>query len=455
MSRTVLGHTVLRTEDRALLTGAARYVDDVAVVTGAAWAVFVRSVYAHAELRRVDTAAAQGAPGVLAVCVAADLDLPLAPAMGGDGKMDRPRLATGRVRFVGEPIAVVVAQTRAQAYDAADLVVVDADPLPPVVDPLAAVEPETPLLFPEFGANQTTGPVPAASGDGWPAAEVVVRTRLRHRRIAPAPMEPNGAVAVPEGDRLTVYASTQSVFGVRGEIARALGVDESAVTVRAPAVGGGFGAKGGVYNEQVVVAALARRLGRAVAWTETRAENLVNMTHARAQVHDVEIGAKRDGTIVGLRVRTVADVGAYPIRGAFIPMVTRFMASGCYRIPAIEALAVIVVTNTTPTGPYRGAGRPEAAAMCERSVNVLAGALGLDPIEVRRRNFVAADAFPYRTATGATYDTGDYHAALGEAVRVSRYDEWRAEQVDAPDARRPPATGDRPRELRRSQRPRR
>ena len=181
--------------------------------------------------------------------------------MGGDGKMDRPRLATGRVRFVGEPIAVVVAQTRAQAYDAADLVVVDADPLPPVVDPLAAVEPEMPLLFPEFGANQTTGPVPAASGDGWPDAEVVVRTRLRHRRIAPAPMEPNGAVAVPEGDRLTVYASTQSVFGVRGEIARALGVDESAVTVRAPAVGGGFGAKGGVYNEQVVVAALARRLG--------------------------------------------------------------------------------------------------------------------------------------------------------------------------------------------------
>ena len=257
-----------------------------------------------------------------------------------------------------------------------------------------------------------------------------MRTRLHHRRIAPAPMEPNGAVAIPDGDRLTLYASTQSVFGVRGEVAGALGLDPHAVTVRAPDVGGGFGAKGGVYNEQVVVAALARRLGRPVAWTETRAENLVNMTHARAQVHDVEIGARRDGTLVGVRVRSVADVGAYPIRGAFIPMVTRFMASGCYRTPAIEALAVIVVTNTTPTGPYRGAGRPEAAAMCERAMNVLAEALDLDPLEVRRRNFVLPDAFPYRTATGATYDSGDYDAALTEAVRVSEYDRWRAEQAD-------------------------
>ena len=157
MSRTVLGHTVLRTEDRALLTGSARYVDDVAIASGSLWAVFVRSVHAHAELRDIDTTAAQNAPGVVAVCTAADLDLPRAGAMGGDGKMDRPRLATGRVRFVGEPVAVVVAETRAQAYDAAELVVVDADPLPPVVDAFAALEPDAPLLFPEFGANQTTG----------------------------------------------------------------------------------------------------------------------------------------------------------------------------------------------------------------------------------------------------------------------------------------------------------
>ena len=245
-------------------------------------------------------------------------------------------------------------------------------------------------------------------------------------------MEPNGCVVIPSAGadegRIDVWASTQSVFGVRREIATALGLDEKAVVVRAPAVGGGFGAKGGVYVEQLIVAALARRLGRAVAWVETRHENLVNMTHGRGQVHDVEIGARRDGTVVGLRVVGVADVGAYPIRGAFVPMVTRFMASGTYRIPAIEFHALIALTNTTPTGPYRGAGRPEAAALLERSLDLLAGALDLDPVTIRRRNFIPPDAFPYRTPTGAVYDTGDYALPLDRALRESDYDTWREEQ---------------------------
>ena len=366
--------------------------------------------------------------GVVDVFTAADLDLPPARAMAGDGALDRPLLARDRVRFVGEPVAVVVAATRAQAFDAAELVEVETQQLGVVTDADAALAPGAPLLFPEFGANETTGRNPAERGTGWADAEVVVRARFVNHRVAPAPMEPNGCVVVPEGERFVVWASTQSVFGVQREIAAALGLDAAQVSVRAAAVGGGFGAKGGIYVEQVLVAALAQRLGVPIAWTETRHENLCNMTHGRGQFHDVEIGARRDGTIVGLRVRGVADVGAYPIRGAFVPMVTRFMASGTYRIPEIEFDARIVVTNTTPTGPYRGAGRPEAAALLERSVDVLARVLDLDPVAVRRRNFIPPDAFPYRTAMGATYDTGEYERALDEALTRSDYDQWRAEQ---------------------------
>jgi carbon-monoxide dehydrogenase large subunit len=380
---------------------------------------------------------ARAGNGVVGVFTAADLDLPPARAMAGDGALDRPLLARDRVRFVGEPVAVVVAATRAQAFDAAELVEVATQPLGVVTDADAALAPGAPLLFPAFGANETTGRHPAARGAGWTDAEVVVRARFVNHRVAPAPMEPNGCIAVPDGDRIDVWASTQSVFGVQREIAAALGLDATQVSVRAAAVGGGFGAKGGIYVEQVLVAALAHRLGVPIAWNETRHENLCNMTHGRGQHHDVEIGARRDGTIVGLRVRGVADVGAYPIRGAFVPMVTRFMASGTYRIPEIEFDARMVVTNTTPTGPYRGAGRPEAAALLERSIDVLARVLELDPVAVRRRNFVPPDAFPYRTATGATYDTGEYERALDEALTRSDYDEWRAEQA----ARR--ARGDR------------
>jgi len=429
MARTVLGHEVQRTEDRSLLTGAARFVDDVALGTGACWAVFVRSHVAHGELRTIDVAAARDAPGVVGVFVDADLALPPARAMGGDGALDRPRLARGRARFVGEPAAVVVAETRVQAVDAAEAVVVDVDALPTVTDALAALAPDAPLLFPSFGANTTVPVVADAEDSTWPGADVTVRARIRHPRVAPVPMEPNGCVAVPTDRGITVWASTQTVFGVRDEIARALDLAAERVRVRAPAVGGGFGAKGGTYNEQIVVAALARRLGRAVAWTETRTENLLNMTHGRDQLHDVVAGARRDGTIVGLRVRSLANVGAYPVRGVFIPWVTQVMASGLYRVPEIAFTGIPVMTNTTPTGPYRGAGRPEAAAMVERTVELVADELGIDAIEVRRRNFVPPDAFPYRTATGATYDSGDYERALDAALRLGNHERWRSEQA--------------------------
>ena len=432
MTTTVLGHRVERREDPGFLTGAADYLEDVAG-EGALHAVFVRSALAHARITGIDTSEAAAMPGVHSVVTGADLGLPPARAFGRQPALARPRLAVERVRYVGEPVVVVLAEARALAVDAADAVVVDYDPLPAVVDPVAAAEDGAPILFPDHGSNVVFDGDGSASegadGSFFADADVVVRARFVNHRVAPVPLEANGCLAVPEdGGRLTVWASTQSVFGVRREVARALGMDEDQVRVRTAAVGGGFGAKGGAYPEQVVVAALARRCGRPVRWHETRSENLVVMTHGRGQVQDVELGARRDGTITGLRVRALADTGAYSARGAFIPMVTQFMASGAYRIPRIEFRPVVVVTNTTPTGPYRGAGRPEAAALVERAVDLLADELDIDPVEVRRRNFIPPDAFPHRTATGAVYDCGDYGRALDEALRLAGYDALRRDQ---------------------------
>lgn len=437
MSRTVLGHSVVRSEDPALLTGDARFMADLAGADGVAatqtlHAVFVRSTAAHGTIRELDCDAARSAPGVHSVWTAADLDLPPQAPFGGRPGPLRPRLASDRVRFVGEPIAVVLAAELADAVDAAELVAVDIDHLSSVTDPVAAASDEAPLLFPGQGSNIIGG----RHGDPDPTffddADVVVSARLHHHRVAPVPIEPNGCVAfVDSGDdteTLTIWASTQSVFALRDEVATALGLEPDRVRVRAPWIGGGFGAKGGVYPEQVIVAALARHTGCVIRWIETRSENLVAMTHGRSQVHDVEVGATRDGKITALRVRGWADVGAYPVRGLLIPLTTRVMASGAYAIPTVDFRAVTVVTSTTPTGPYRGAGRPEAAAICERAIDLVADELGLDPADVRRRNFPAPSAFPFETATGMTYDSGDYEKALDEALRLADYEALRAEQ---------------------------
>ena len=430
-SRTVLGHSVRRSEDPALLTGAARFMADLEVDgMGAALldAVFVRSHHAHGTIASIDTTVAAAMDGVHSVWTAADLGLPDQPAFSGDEALARPLLARGRVRFVGEAVAVVCADHRSIALDAADEVVVHVDPLPAVTDVVAAAAPDAPVLFAAHGTNRLAEGV-APDDEFFADADEIVHVHLRHQRVAPVTMEPNGCVVVPGADgSVTVWASTQSVFGVRGEVARVLGVEVDAVRVRAPWIGGGFGAKGGVYPEQMVTAALAVRTGRPVRWLETRHENLLAMTHGRGQVHDVELGATRDGRITGLRVRGFADVGAYPTRGMFIPMVTRMMASGVYDVPKIDFDVVPVVTNTTPTGPYRGAGRPEAAAIVERAVDTLARRLAVDPVELRRRNFIASDRFPFRTATGVTYDSGAYAIALDEALRIAGYEDLREEQ---------------------------
>ena len=435
-----LGRAVLRTEDPRFLRGEARYVEDIPS-PGALRAVIVRSHTAHAHLRGIDAAAALAAPGVVAVWTAADVaDL---PPIGVPGSVREPvafalpLLATDRVRWVGQPVAVVVADTLAHAEDAAELVGIDLDPLDPLVDPLAAIDDAGTLLFPETGSNVADGFDDRYGDDVLAGADLVVRERVVHQRLAPVPMETNAMLAepTPEGG-LLVHVSTQVPFDVRNDLADAFDLDRERIRVIAPDVGGGFGTKLYVYAEYLLIAALALRLGRAVRWSESRSESMTALAHGRAQVHDVELGARRDGTIVGLRVDLVADMGAHPL-GSYLPANTKRMLSGPYRIPAIALRVRSVVTTTTPIGAYRGAGRPEATLTLERILDRLAGELGLDPVEVRRRNLIPADAFPYEVVTGERYDSGDYAAALDRALDLADVPALRAEQT----ARR--ARGDR------------
>ena len=430
----VLGRPVLRSEDRALLTGAARYLDDVPC-EGALHGVFVRSPLAHALVRSVDAAEARAMPGVVGVFVAGDMGgLRLPPVEDTPEVFARPLLAVGRVRFVGEPVAVVVAQTRAQAMDAADAVAVDYEPLPPVIDPEAALEPDAPILFHDHGSNLAIRVDDVAEDpDALEGAEIVVRARFVNQRVAPVPMEPNGALAVagagPGEPSVTLWASVQAPHDTRRIVAQVLGLDPAQVRVRTAAVGGGFGGKIPTYPEHVVIAWLARQLGSAVRWSETRTENMLAMTHGRGQVQHVELGATVDGRMTGLRVFVIQDIGAYASEAATLPPLTGLMASGPYRIPRIDFHAVSVVTTTTPVGAYRGAGRPEATWLLERALDMLAAELGIDPAEIRRRNFIPSEAFPYRTPTGANYDSGDPGRALDMALSAAGYAELRQEQA--------------------------
>lgn len=427
----ILGNAVLRREDPAILRGAARYFDDVPV-TGCLHVAFVRSTVAHARVAHVDLSGAADVPGVVGAWSAATLPLEPLPGFAMvPAVFARPPLAAERVRFVGDIVAAVLGETPAAAVDGIEAVVVDYEPLPAVVDPEAAEADDAPLLFPEHGSNVA---VTFAFGDGSDVladADVVVSGRFVNQRVAAVPMEANGILVVPGDDgSLSITVPTQAPFGVRDGLVAALGLDAERVRVVAPAVGGGFGAKSGTFPEYVVATRLALDLGRPVKWTETRSENMVAMGHGRAQVQHVEMGFTREGAIVGLRARVLGDGGAYPGIGAFLPYLTRLMGQGVYRIPRIDVDARSVCTNTTPTGAYRGAGRPEAAAMLERIIDMGAAELGMDPAELRRRNFLAPDEFPLTTVTGAHYDVGEYARALDDALRIAGYDALRAEQAE-------------------------
>ncbi|MGZ4150028.1 MAG: xanthine dehydrogenase family protein molybdopterin-binding subunit [Actinomycetota bacterium] len=430
------GTPALRTEDPRFLRGEGRYLENISI-PGALRAVFVRSMFPHATLQQVrGVDEARAMRGVVAVFTAEDLAIAAQPPSGNveapGGELELPfhreALARDRLRFVGEPFAVVLAETLAQAMDAAEVVWAEAEPVEAVTDPEVALLDGAPLLWPELGTNVAHTFAHGWEEDVMAGAEVVVRGRFVNQRLAPVPMETNAIAVVPEsGGGYTIWVSTQVPFDVRNDLAELLGVDRGSVRVIAPDVGGGFGAKLAVYPEYQVVAKAAQLLGRPVRWSESRSESMVAMTHGRSQVQHVEIGGRRDGTLVGMRVELIGDMGAYPI-GAYLPTTTAEMLAGVYRWGAIAYRGRSVVTNATPMSAYRGAGRPEAAALVERAIDLLAAEIGMDPVAIRRKNLVPPDAFPFTTAVGTVYDTGDYAAPLDEALRLAGYDALRAEQ---------------------------
>jgi carbon-monoxide dehydrogenase large subunit len=429
----ILGTRVTRVEDPALLTVGGFYVDDLAPAD-ALHATFVRSVLPHAELSGVDTSAAVAGSGVVGVFTAADLGLePVPPGMALlNQDMKRSWLASGRVRYVGEPFAVVVSETRESGVDAAELVVADYEPLPVVVSPADALAGET-LLYPEAGTNVAFSVPPSADASFFDDCEVTVSLQFRNHRLAPCPLEPRAAVArwdtLDDGrDHLTQWSSTQNAHGTRDTLVAAMEVEPDQVRVICPDVGGGFGAKNGGYPEDLVVALLARRLGRPVRWAETRSESMLGLVHGRGMNFDATIGGSRDGRISAYRCHATQDGGGHATIGSVLPFISRTVACGVYDFERADFSANSVVTNTVPVGAYRGAGRPEAAAAVERMVDLFAAEIGMDPAEVRRRNFIPPDAFPFTTPTGADMDSGEYDRALQAIMDHVDYPGLRAEQ---------------------------
>jgi len=438
----ILGTRVVRTEDPRLLTEGGTYVDDLRVpeLAQAARVTFVRSPVAHARITGIDTSAAKEAAGVVAVLTVADMDdLPPPPPDSGltgtegaplplGGPWSEPLLAVDKVRFVGEPVAIVITDDKYGGEDAAELVSVDYEPLGAVVGFDGALAGES-LLFPPAGSNVAVSTGTPSDSAAFDACDVVVERTITNQRLAPVPLEGRAVAARWADGKLTVWVSTQNAQIARFVLAGALGLDPAGIRVVAPDVGGGFGAKVGIDRDALIVGWAAKHTGRALRWAETRSENMLGMTHGRAQRHTVKIGGTRDGRILAYRLEIVQDTGAYPRMGGFLPFLTCLMASGAYDIGHVETAYQVVVTNATPISAYRGAGRPEATAAIERAVDLFAAEIGLDPGEVRRINLVPADKFPFTTPCGATYDTGDYVGALDQVLAGAGYAELRAEQA--------------------------
>jgi aerobic carbon-monoxide dehydrogenase large subunit len=429
----ILGNAVLRLEDPTLLTGGGKYLDDL-LPADVVRLGFVRSPMAHGMLRSVDVSAARVMPGVVAVYHAEGDDLALAPFRGSPivpAAFNRPVFARGRVRFVGDILAAVVAASRADAADAAEAIVIDIDPLPVVVSQATATSSVATLLFPDAGTNVCFATSCGGTADPLHSAEVVVELDMVSQRLAGVPMETNGCMMVPDDPPggITCWISHQTPHSLRPALAAALGLKPEAVRVVCPRVGGGFGPKSVMYVEYLVVAAAAMQLGRPVRWTETRSEDMVALVHGRDYIMNARLGLTNFGRITGLDATVVASAGAYPAFGAVLPTLTQLMATGVYDIPRVRFKATSVVTNTTPVGPYRGAGRPEATQLIERVLDVAAHQLKIDPADIRRLNFIDPARFPFATVTGAVYDSGDYGKALDAALEAAGYDELRAEQA--------------------------
>lgn len=444
MSTRIFGSGIRRREDPRLITGTAAYTDDI-TLPNMVYAAMLRSPYGHAKITRIDTAAAAGAPGVLAVYTGADTAGELQPTPcawllpDSDLKIaSYPCIATDTVRYTGDIVAVVVAESCYQAYDALDLIEVDYDPLPATVDPEKAAKDGAPQLHPDIPGNQAFHWTVVGGSDidqAFADADVVVRDRIRQQRLIPNAMEPRAAVAqyTKATGELTLWNTTQNPHILRFLCSGVTGIPEDRLRVIAPEVGGGFGSKIAAYPGDFVTVFCSKKLGLPVKWTETRTEGYVATTHGRDHVQHVELAGKKDGTITGLRCTVYAGMGAYLSTAApGIPTILHgLMLSGCYDIPAIKEDVYGVYTNTVPVEAYRGAGRPEATFMVERLIDLFAAELGKDPAEVRRKNFMPRFENGHNTVTGLTYDSGDYPAALAKALDHIDYPALRAEQAAA------------------------
>jgi aerobic carbon-monoxide dehydrogenase large subunit len=434
-----VGKSIKRTEDPRLIKGLAHYVDDVRL-PDTLHVAFVRSIYAHARINAIDTSEAANTPGVVAVYTGKDIaekvgPVPCAAALPDLKVPDYRVLATGKALFVGHPIAAVVATDRYVARDAAELISVDYEELPVVVDVEQAAQGGA-LVHESFGDNIA---YKLTSGEGdieaaLKSADKIVSQKMVHQRLAPIAMEPRGVLAryFPGEEELTVWSSTQIPHLLRTQLAIMIGIPENKLRVITPEVGGGFGSKLNVYAEEALLGWISIQLGKPAKWIESRRENVQATIHGRAQVGTVEVGCKNDGTITGLRYNVVADLGAYhQLLTPAIPTLTGLMLSGAYKIPAIQMNVTGVFTNKMSTDAYRGAGRPEATYVVERVMDIVAAELKMDPVEVRRKNFPKANEFPFHTATGLEYDSGDYDLALDKALDLSGYQSLRAEQAKA------------------------
>ena len=442
MAGSILGNRVLRKEDPKFLTTGGVYVDDmrnVPELVNAAHVTFVRSSLAHAIIRNIDVSAALEAPGVIAVHTAASLNL-VAEASSYNPNIARTLLTSDRVRYVGEPIAIVVTEQANQGEDAADLVIVDLDPLEVLVDLEAAMASST-HIYPAAGSNlavdSTLWGMPDVTGDEFFAdCEVVVKGRYVNQRVAPCPLEVRGSAVAWVDGRLHQWISTQHAQGVRDQINKSDAT--SNVRVITPDVGGGFGAKISAYPEEILLGRVALAVGRPLKWRETRSESMLALGHGRAQLQYISIGGTRDGKVLAYRLEAIQDCGAFVDVGAVLaPACTRPMSSGVYAIPKIECRTKSVVTNTTPIVAYRGAGRPEATAAIERAMDMFAAEIGMDAVDVRRKNLIGKFMQPHTTAIGQEYDVGDYAGALDLVLQAADYSSLRREQA----ARR--ARGDR------------
>ena len=432
---TYSGQSLKRFEDVTLLTGQSSFVDDIKL-PGMVHTAVLRSPHAHARIISIDTSVALALPGVIAVVTSPDLEGAInfsATRRGEDEPNarlpDHPILATDKVCYVGQPVAVVAAEDPHLAREALELVQVEYDPLPAVVDSMDAMRDDSPVVHPDMGSNvaMTVSHSGGGPDEAFAQADRVVRQSYHVQRLAPAPMEARGLVAQFDRDEdlLTVWDSTQHPHSIKSHLARLFGRREGTLRVIAPDVGGGFGEKGGLFPEEVVVPYLAMRLGRPTKWVEDRQENMVAF-HGRGHTVDMEAAVKTDGTLLGMRVKIVSDLGAYFLPGTpTVPRLTSYRLVGPYRTPAAEVELKGVVTNKPRTGAYRGAGGPEAAFCMERTMDLVASELGLDPAEVRRRNLIPPDAFPYETPTGLVYDSGNYELTLDRALELSEYSKWR------------------------------